>query len=207
MEYPKRLIEVDLPINRIAAHARREKSVRHGHISTLHIWWARRPLAACRAVILAALWPDPADANCPERFRREAAERMKALRDRRGGPQRDWGNPLELRAALLDFIADFANWDNSTVQEYLDTSRALTQSAHEALGGALGTRPLVADPFAGGGAIPLEALRIGADAFASDINRLAVLLERATLSAIPRIGEDFATELRRWGGRVLETAS
>ena len=63
--YPKRLIEVDLPIKRISAHARREKSMSHGHISTLHIWWARRPLAACRAVICAALWPDPADALCP----------------------------------------------------------------------------------------------------------------------------------------------
>ena len=59
MAYPKRLIEVDLPIKRISAHSRREKSIRHGHISTLHIWWARRPLAACRAVICAALWPDP----------------------------------------------------------------------------------------------------------------------------------------------------
>src|SRR5438876_10104500 len=59
--YPNRLIEVDLPIARISAHARREKSIRHGHISTLHIWWARRPLAACRAVICAALWPDPVD--------------------------------------------------------------------------------------------------------------------------------------------------
>src|SRR5256884_7846907 len=61
LAYPKRLIEIDLPIARISAHARREKSIRHGHISTLHIWWARRPLAACRAVICAALWPDPVD--------------------------------------------------------------------------------------------------------------------------------------------------
>lgn len=67
--YPKRLIEVDLPIKRISAHARREKSIRHGHISTLHIWWARRPLAACRAVLCASLWPDPADPLCPEAFR------------------------------------------------------------------------------------------------------------------------------------------
>ena len=66
--YPKRLIEVDLPIRRISAQARREKSIRHGHISTLHIWWARRPLAACRAVICAALWPDPADEQCPRDF-------------------------------------------------------------------------------------------------------------------------------------------
>src|SRR3954452_371659 len=73
MEYPKRLIEVDLPIKRISAHARREKSIRHGHISTLHIWWARRPLAACRAVICASLWPDPAYALCPQGFRDSAA--------------------------------------------------------------------------------------------------------------------------------------
>src|SRR5258705_8070949 len=72
-QYPKRLIEVDLPIKRISTHARREKSIRHGHISTLHIWWARRPLAACRAVICAALWPDPADPLCPPSFRDAAA--------------------------------------------------------------------------------------------------------------------------------------
>src|SRR3990172_2164197 len=75
--YPKRLIEVDLPIKRISAHARREKSIRHGHISTLHIWWARRPLAACRAVICAALWPDPADDLCPQAFRTEAVRSIK----------------------------------------------------------------------------------------------------------------------------------
>src|SRR5882757_5245004 len=72
--YPKRLIEVDLPIKRISAHARREKSIRHGHISTLHIWWARRPLASCPAVICAALWPDPADPLCPQAFRDVAAQ-------------------------------------------------------------------------------------------------------------------------------------
>jgi len=70
----KRLIEVDLPIKTISAHARREKSIRHGHISTLHIWWARRPLAACRAVLCAALWLDPADKECPQSFRVAVAE-------------------------------------------------------------------------------------------------------------------------------------
>src|SRR5437660_4435989 len=79
--YPKRLIEVDLPIFRISAHARREKSIRHGHISTLHIWWARRPLAACRAVILAALWPDPADPLCPVAFRRASRACMQRWAD------------------------------------------------------------------------------------------------------------------------------
>lgn len=175
--YPRRLIEVDLPIKRISAHARREKSIRHGHISTLHIWWARRPLAACRAVICAALWPDPADPKCPHAFIDEAREQMlawtpherqkllsEASRERFEIARKNnalFDNVGELRAALLDFIADFANWDNSTVREYLETSRALTKSAHEALGGAPGTRPLVVDPFAGGGSIPLESLRVG----------------------------------------------
>ncbi len=219
--YPKRLIEVDLPIKRISAHARREKSIRHGHISTLHIWWARRPLAACRAVICAALWPDPADPLCPEAFRASAREQMekwasdhlKLCAEESGrhfvAIQKD-PNLLKdntiLRRALLDFIADFANWDNSTVKEYLDTSRTLTQAAHEALGGAPGTKPLVVDPFAGGGSIPLEALRVGADAFASDLNPVAVLLNKVVLEYIPKYGQRLADEVRKWGQWVKEEA-
>jgi adenine-specific DNA methylase len=111
-----------------------------------------------------------------------------------------------LRYALLDFIADFANWDNSTVPAYLETSRALTQAAHEALGGEPGTRPLVVDPFAGGGSIPLEALRVGADAFASDLNPVAVLLNKVVLEYIPRYGQKLADEVRKWGQWIKEQA-
>jgi adenine-specific DNA methylase len=236
--YPKRLIEVDLPIARISAHARREKSIRHGHISTLHIWWARRPLAACRAVICAALWPDPADEHCPQAFRDTAARLIttfarkvvgkgvkigtSTLQDTcsaesfaRWESITDPAMPLDpadadhqntLRFALLDFIADFANWDNSTVPEYLETARALTQAAHEALGGEPGTRPLVVDPFAGGGSIPLEALRVGADAFASDLNPVAVLLNKVVLEYIPKYGQKLADEVRHWGKWVKEQA-
>jgi adenine-specific DNA methylase len=107
---------------------------------------------------------------------------------------------------LLDFIADFANWDNSTVKEYLETSRALTQTAHEALGGAPGTRPLVVDPFAGGDSIPLEALRVGADAFASDLNPVAVLLNKVVLEYIPKYGQRLADEVRKWGQWIKEEA-
>src|SRR5262245_32370908 len=268
---PKRLIEVDLPIKRISAHARREKSIRHGHISTLHIWWARRPLAACRAVICAALWPDPVDPNCPQSFRDQAAytiikfarqvvggekiatsglagtcseESLARWRElakapvaganatphTRGGrgasdsprsdtPGRgvrgkgdtalDTRDPAHLnilRFALLDFIGDFANWDCSTIHEYLETARALTQAAHEALGGEPGTRPLVVDPFAGGGSIPLEALRIGADAFASDLNPVAVLLNKVVLEYIPKYGQRLADEVRKWGLWIKEQA-
>ena len=100
MTYPKRLIEVDLPIKRISAHARREKSIRHGHISTLHIWWARRPLAACRAVILASLWPDSADELYPQRFRDEAAKAMAKLYLTRDSRKREWKDPMVIRATL-----------------------------------------------------------------------------------------------------------
>lgn len=230
--YPKRLIEVDLPIKKISAHARREKSIRHGHISTLHIWWARRPLAACRAVTCAALWIDPVDPFCPESFRERAAELMmafakKAVTDKDlsstcdtatwekwqilAKPENvlDMAKPEHrniLRNSLLDFIADFANWDNSTQSDYLATSRALTQAAHEALGGMPGTRPLVVDPFAGGGAIPLEALRVGADAFASDLNPVAVLLNKVVLEYIPKYGQQLADEVRKWGQWIKEEA-
>jgi adenine-specific DNA methylase len=220
--YPKRLIEVDLPIKRISAHARREKSIRHGHISTLHIWWARRPLAACRAVICAALWPDPADPLCPSVFVTKARAEMQkwTAHDRQAmlsAESRErfekarqkpalFKDALQLRSALLDFIADFANWDSSTVPEFLATSRALTQAAHEALGGAPGTRPLVVDPFCGGGSIPLEALRVGADAFASDLNPIPVLLNKVILEYIPKYGQRLADEVRKWGDWIKREA-
>jgi putative DNA methylase len=229
--FPKRLIEVDLPIKRISEHARREKSIRHGHISTLHIWWARRPLAACRAIICAALWPDPADLLCPQKFRDEASrlinnfarkaatdkevaahcshenwEKWQRVANAGGLDSTNAAHWNVLRFALLDFISDFANWDNSTASDYLETSRALTQAAHEALGGAPGTRPLVVDPFAGGGSIPLEALRVGADAFASDLNPVAVLLNKVVLEYIPEYGQRLADEVRKWGEWIkLET--
>lgn len=235
--YPKRLIEVDLPIKRISAHARREKSIRHGHISTLHIWWARRPLAACRAVICAALWPDPADEHCPPEFvalarglmqasakrfcatREGAAElmvdidndlRSSDVKKRKRAQEeaasrasiwrsyfdaRDWP-PYRVRDALLDFIAWGAGWEQSSLDHFLETSRALTQAAHEALGGAPGTRPLVVDPFAGGGSIPLEALRVGADAFASDLNPLPILLNKLAIDYVPRYGQRLTTQVR-----------
>lgn len=238
-EYPKRLIEVDLPIARISIHARREKSIRHGHISTLHIWWARRPLAACRAVICASLWPDPVDLTAwaergevipvgdgsvivrPQRFLDTARERMTAWANRHLGKvskesysrfvaiqngAKTLADPLDLRRALLDFIADFANWDNSTDKDYLETARALTQAAHEALGGEPETRPLVVDPFCGGGSIPLEALRVGADAFASDLNPIPVLLNKVVLEYIPKYGQRLADEVRKWGAWIKEEA-
>ncbi len=228
--FPKRLIEVDLPIARISEHARRDKT---GSISTLHIWWARRPLAACRAVICAAIWPDPADEHCPESFRVKARKIIQRFSERvfpqnlneegqllqsdkhssndaRSRWQRllekrtDGGDQVELRDDLLNFLADFAIKENSTVPAYLETGRALTVSAHEALGGITGTRPLVADPFAGGGAIPLEALRVGADSFASDLNPVPILLNTVLLDYIPRFGRKLGERIQEWGDWIKE---
>ncbi len=114
--------------------------------------------------------------------------------------------PKALRELLLYFIADFAAWEASTDPIFLQTARSLTQAAHEALGGAPGTRPLIVDPFAGGGAIPLEALRVGADAFASDLNPVAVLLNKVVLEFIPKYGERLADEVREWGRWAQEQA-
>lgn len=212
--YSKRLIEVDLPIKRVSAHARREKTIHPGHISTLHIWWARRPLAACRAVICAALWPDPADALCPESFRLEARNQMSDWAAKHLGrcsadsfqrfariqaAPEALADSYVLRTALLDFIADFADWDNATASEFLNASHAITQAAHEACGGAKNSRPLVFDPFAGGGAIPLEALRIGADAFATDLNPLPILQNKIILEYIPKYGGELLEKVEQWG--------
>ncbi len=235
--FPKRLIEVDLPIARISEHARKDKT---GSISTLHIWWARRPLSACRAVICAALWPDPADELCPQSFRDAAAKHLTAfanrvfpsclsaaahhLRHKRHATERgleiwqEWAEAtrtqslehdlVAVRNGLLNFIAEFAIRENSTVAAFLETSRALTDAAHAALTGFTGGRPLVADPFAGGGAIPLEALRVGADSFASDLNPVPVLLNRVVLELIPRFGKQLPQWLKQWGdwiGEQLQT--
>jgi adenine-specific DNA methylase len=217
--YCKRLIEVDLPIKRISAHARREKSIRHGHISTLHIWWARRPLAACRAVLCASLWPDPADDLCPELFCEKARELMQQWADehlkllsaesytRFIGYQKEPAklkNNTELRKALLDFIADFADWKNSGNKDFLLTSNNLTNVANKTLHNTINEKPLILDPFAGGGAIPIEALRVGGNVFASDLNPIAVLLNKIILEYIPRYGLRLAEEVEKCGKMIRE---
>ncbi len=204
--YPKRLIEVDLPIRTISEHAQHEKAIRHGHLSTLHIWWARRPLAACRAVTLAALLPDPGDDNCPRQFRDEAAEALSELRGVVGGRNYDWRSGVELRKALLQFVGNIAAQDYASSKPVIETARRLVQSAHQALYGGRSERPLVFDPFAGGGAIPVEAIRLGADVFASDLNPIAVLLNRLGAEFMPKYGAELANHLERCGGWVAKRA-
>ena len=187
-DQPRRLIEVDLPIREISKQARREKSVRHGHISTMHIWWARRPLASCRAVLLAALLPDPEDERCPSDFFAKAA---RALDFRFG--RRDLTDPSVLQRTLLDFVGEFADWDRSIDRQYVGCARDLVAAAYP------NGPPLVVDPFAGGGAIPLEALRLGADVWASDYSGLSALLLRVLIESIPKYGVTLADGLARWG--------
>jgi putative DNA methylase len=110
----KRLAEVDFPIAEVSKHSAKEKSIRHGHPSTLHLWWARRPLAAGRAMLMALLLPDPCDEHCPVEFKEKARDILLGFH---GRPSR-WDKQIQtekgLREIILKFIADFANWDNSS---------------------------------------------------------------------------------------------
>ena len=196
----KRLAEVDFPIAEVSRHAAREKSIRHGHPSTLHLWWARRPLASSRAVLMALLLPDPCDANCPPSFKTDARRALLAMKTRPSGWDEQVKTDEGLRRALLKFIADFANWDNAANPDYLETGRALVRAAHPE------ETPLVVDPFAGGGSIPLEALRLGCEAFASDLNPVACLILKVMLEDIPRHGPGLAKELRKVGAEIKAKA-
>ncbi|MEJ5377240.1 MAG: DUF1156 domain-containing protein [bacterium] len=197
----RRLADVDFPIAAVSKHAAREKSIRHGHPSTLHLWWARRPLASCRAMLLGLLLPDPCDPHCPAEFKAKAA---KTLLDVPG-----WNNQRRqeqvksdkgLQGALLDFIGDVADWDVANDIRWINPARELVKAAYP------DEMPLVVDPFAGGGSIPLEALRLGCEAFASDLNPVACLILKVMLEDIPRHGPELAEELRRVGGEIKKQA-
>jgi adenine-specific DNA methylase len=190
----KRLAEVDFPIAVVSKHAAREKSIRHGHPSTLHLWWARRPLASCRAMLLALLLPDPGDPHCPEEFKNGARTFLPAVQGKVGR------SDVDLRRALLGFIGDFADWDRSASPAYLEAARGLIKAAHGE------DPPLVVDPFAGGGSIPLEALRLGCEAFASDLNPVACLIQKVMLEDIPRHGRKLAEDLLEAGEKIRAAA-
>jgi hypothetical protein len=126
----KRLIEVALPLKEISEHSAREKSIRHGHISTLHIWWARRPLAACRAVVFASLIPDPDDPECPEDFRTLV---MDVLSKRQFQPTNGDGSSIEdtPRNRCLEFIKHLVRWEDSNSPDYIEPARKLIAAAHK----------------------------------------------------------------------------
>ena len=155
----KKLIEVALPLVAINAASAREKSIRHGHPSTLHLWWARRPLAACRAVLFASLVDDPSEH--PEEFPTEQAQEKE-------------------RERLFRLIEELVKWENSNNENVLRQVRA------EILKSTGGNPPPVFDPFAGGGSIPLEAQRLGMEAHAGDLNPVAVLITKALVEIPPK---------------------
>ena len=192
----KRLAEVDFPIAEVSRHAVREKSLRRSHPTTLHLWWARRPLASSRAVSMALLLPDPCDARCPEEFKNNARQILLGMSAKPQGWMTAIKSDEGLQRTILEFIADFANWDNANEIRYLEVGQELIRAAHG------DEPPLVVDPFAGGGSIPLEALRLGCEAFASDLNPVACLILKVMLEDIPRHGLVLAEELRKVGGEI-----
>ena len=176
--YRKKLIEVALPLEAINKASAREKSIRHGHPSTLHLWWARRPLAACRAVIFTSLIDDPGEENVPQELLR--------LIDQLPAPHPlppDWGDQPpadQRRERLFEFIARLVTWESTTDEEVIGTARELILAATE------GNPPPILDPFCGGGSIPLEAQRLGLETYASDLNPVAVLITKALVEIPPK---------------------
>ncbi|MBP8000883.1 MAG: DUF1156 domain-containing protein [Chloroflexi bacterium] len=171
MSQRKKLIEVALPLEAINVASAREKSIRHGHPSTLHLWWARRPLAACRAVIFSSLVDDPDDPAAPP-------ELVAACRQLPKGKN---ATVLDTpRQRLFDFIERLVQWESTTDEAILTTARELINLATG------GNPPPLLDPFAGGGSIPLEAQRLGLEAHASDLNPVAVMINKALIEIPPK---------------------
>lgn len=188
----KRLAEVDFPIAEVSRHAVAEKRfpVPRGLPSTLHHWWARRPLASSRAILMGLLLPDTVDRHCPAEFKEKARALLLGMHGRPSGWDRLAETDEGLRQMILRFISDFASWNNAADEVFLKTARALVEAAHPH------EDPLVVDHFAGGGSIPLEALRLGCEAFASDLNPVACFILKVMLETIPRSGSDVADELQ-----------
>lgn len=152
VSYKRKLIEVALPLQAINKASAREKSIRQGHPSTLHLWWARRPLAACRAVLFASLVDDPS--SHPERFPTPEDQERE-------------------RKRLFDLVEQLVQWENSLNDHVLAQAR---EEIRKSIGDDL---PILYDPFCGGGAIPIEAQRLGLPTLASDLNPVAVLITKA----------------------------
>src|SRR5687768_395027 len=223
MSLKKKLIEVALPLEAINKASAREKSIRHGHPSTLHLWWARRPLAAARAVIFAQMVDDPEGyvdvlrgdpklrrkADVALKARQKLWEEARALAEKAKGTSASVPEPgpaptlddvladLE-RQRLFRIIEDLVIWENTTNEIFLQPARdeiwqswrrACAQNADHPRAKELFDRkklPAFHDPFAGGGSLPLEAQRLGLEAYASDLNPVAVLINKAMIEIPPR---------------------
>ena len=200
MKTSKKLIEVALPLDAINAASVREKSIRHGHPSTLHLWWARRPLAAARAVIFSQMVDDPS--AHPDRFPAEKAQAQE-------------------RERLFRIIEQLVQWENTNDAKVLEQAREEIRESwlRTCIDNADHPRaalfdperlPAFHDPFAGGGALPLEAQRLGLEAHASDLNPVAVLINKAMIEIPPRfagrapVNPDAQAEFARgarWNGK------
>lgn len=186
---PRSFAEVDFPLASVSRHSVHEKPRVRSHPKSLHLWWARRPLAACRAMLLGLLVPDPCDRRCSESFK-EAARRVLQ------GFYRVAEGDTGLRTALKRFIGDIADYDVAGRDQFLIAARDLVKANH-------GTGPpLVADTFAGGGSIPLEALRLGADAYAGDLNPVSVLINKVLLETLPGLSLSLRDSVLALGERV-----
>lgn len=196
--HAKKLIEVALPLAEINDAAAREKSIRHGHPSTLHLWWARRPLAAARAVLFGQLVDDPS--AYPDELAQDP-QKIKAAEKALGRKIRD-NTDLAIkeilvnqeRDRLFEIIKQLVIWENTTKESVLEPAReeirASWRRTCQREGKPLDTPlPPVLDPFAGGGAIPLEAQRLGMEAHASDLNPVAVLINKAMIEIPPRFAD------------------
>jgi adenine-specific DNA methylase len=190
----KRLAEVDFALSEVNDACVRENNrktrVDSGHISLLHSWWARRPLASCRALLLTLLLPDPADPRCPVSFKDTARKELSQFR--KIGP-----SDIELQRALLAFVGEIADWDLVDKGGYVSAARQLIHAAHNG-------SPHVFDPFSGGGSIPLEGLRLGCEVTASELNPVAWLLLKISLEWCGRKGPDLAGLFQKWSVWVLK---
>ncbi len=210
----KRLIEMDFPIFEVSRESAREKSIRHGHISTLHIWWARRPLAACRAAVFASLVPTPA--GMTERIPEYVEFLLSTLPPAPDEKPREWDG-IKAHKRLVKFTADLSPWEATQNKQLIDRARKIILVAKAVIDGLRGEAlqevidgkrkidpPKVLDPFAGGGSIPLEALRLGCEAYAVDYNPVAVLILKATLEYPQKYGKRLVEDVKKWGDWVLE---
>ncbi len=215
MKHTKKLIEVALPLDAINAASAREKSIRHGHPSTLHLWWARRPLAAARAVIFAQMVDDPSEYTdqllSDPKLKRKAESELKRRLKRREtadklGEEAEAPEELTLEACVADqererlfrLIEELVTWENTTNENVIQQARdeiwaswrrTCAANADHPQAKELFDRhklPAFHDPFAGGGALPLEAQRLGLEAWASDLNPVAVLINKAMIEIPPK---------------------
>lgn len=189
----RRLIEVAFPLGAVSEAAQRERYLRTGGLAALHTYWARKPLSACRTALLAALLPDPLDPSCPARFLAEAP----GILAKTGRNEFQLRDRTVLRGQLVGFLAELAEPEAARPGVHLDAARALIRAA--------GTEAeVVFDPFAGGGSIPLEAIRLGVPGWAGDLNPVAGTMLRSLLEDLPRHGEALAAALESEAAWVTE---